>query len=286
MEWPEALVAELASRRCIVFLGSGASAQSLSRDGKRRPPTWKQLLQKLCNRVPGSEAKKVAQSMINKGAFLDAAEVIVSQIPRGDLTKILRDEFKKPRFGPSPIHQAVLQIDPKVVITTNFDQVYENYCSHGDAAEGYNVCRYDETHLVTDLRSPIRLIVKAHGCISDVSNIILTKSGYFGARQKHSDFYKVLDSLFLTHTLFFVGYSLKDPDIQLVLENANIAAPSDHPHYALVPRFPHDSIRVACSMSYNIEFIEYSSGSHRFVTQVLGELADQVTAFRQDNPST
>jgi hypothetical protein len=286
VEWPEALVAELASRRCIVFLGSGASAQSLSRDGKRRPPTWKKLLETLSSRVPDEEAKKISQRMIRQRAFLDAAEVIVSQIPRGDLNKILRDEFKKPRFGPSPIHQAVLRIDPKVVITTNFDKVYEDYCSHGDAAEGYYVCRYDESHLVTDLRSPIRLIVKAHGCIGDASRIILTKSEYFGARQKHSDFYRVLDSLFLTHTLFFVGYSLKDPDIQLVLENANIAAPSHHPHYALVPQFPHPSIREACSKSYNIEFIEYTSKSHKLVDQALADLADQVTALRQENPST
>lgn len=57
-----------------------------------------------------------------------------------------------------------------------------------------------------------------------LQKIVLTKSVYFKEKQVFSNFYKVLDSLFLTNTLFFVGCNLSDPDIQLILENVTISA--------------------------------------------------------------
>jgi hypothetical protein len=281
VDWPEALISELASRRCIVFLGAGVSAGCISEDGNVRPPTWPQLLERFKELMRRDEDKATADAMIQKEKFLDAAEIMLSSVSRGDFTSFIRQQFVIPRFQPSPIHVAVLKIDPKVVITTNFDNIYDSYCTSGMAADGYNICRYYETHFVTDLRSPVRLIVKAHGCVSNPAKIVLTRSDYFGARQEYGNFYKILDALFLTNTLFFVGYTLTDPDIQLVLENVNIAASSDHPHYALIPDDIHASIKSSAEKSYNIEFIQYEPGNYDEVNESLSELAVQVIQFRE-----
>ncbi len=282
--WPQALIAELASRRCLVFLGAGASAGCSSAVAGHRPLTWGDFLTKLKALMHSEADKVIVDEFIQKEKFLDAAEIMFDSISPADFSRFVRQEFVNPRFKPSNIHKAVLEIDPKIVITTNYDDIYDNYCRQGEAQDGYNICRYYESHLVSDLRSPVRQIIKAHGCVSDPSQIVLTRSQYFKEKQKHSNFYKVLDSLFLTNTLFFVGYSLSDPDIQLVLENVNISAESSHPHYALIPNDLHDSIKRSASKAFNIEFIEYEAGNYEQVDNMLGELSEMVSQFRERNP--
>lgn len=284
MDWPQSLVGELASRRCIIFLGSGASAGCVSSDGKSSPPTWSNFLENLKNQLPASFDKATIDDLMAKEKFLDAAEIILSNMSPADFTHIIRELFVQPRFAPSKVHEAILDIDPKIIITTNYDDIYDTFCRSGMAKDGYNVCRYYDHHLVTDLRSPVRIVVKAHGCISDPSKIVLSRSQYFRGRQGYGSFFNVLDSLFLTNTILFIGYSLSDPDIQLVLENANIAAPSAHPHYALVPDDIPADIERAASMAYNIEFFKFSAGNYAEIESSLVELAELVKQQRVSNP--
>jgi len=128
-------------------------------------------------------------------------------------------------------------------------------------------------------------IIKAHGCITDPSKIVLTRSQYFKARQLYSNFYKVLDALFLTHTLFFIGYGLNDPDIQLILENTNITFKSTHSHYSLIEAGMHETIKRSFQDSFNIKLIEYPRGLYEEANRILGELADAVVEKRFSNPA-
>lgn len=230
MNWPDALATELAARRVIIFLGSGASAGSLSQDDTKRPPDWNAFLKNMIALLPKDDNKAIIEDLMKKEKYLEAAEIIHYDMPKADFSAFLRKELDIPRYKPSKIHEAVLELDPKIVVTTNYDTIYDNYCIQGQASEGYHVIKYYNDNLITDLRSPVRLIIKAHGCVTDSARIILSKSQYFNAKKNFPNFYKTLDSLFLTNTILFLGYSLNDPDIQLVLENVNITAPSPHPH--------------------------------------------------------
>jgi hypothetical protein len=285
MAWPVALVAELAARRCILFLGAGASASSLAADGTSRPPLWTKFLCALKAACPPGSDLSAVDDLIAKEKLLDAAEILIAKIPAADFTRVVREQFVQPRFSNSAIHLSVLNLDPKIVVTTNYDDIYDGFCRTGLAHDGYNVCKYYEDHLVNDLRSPVRLIVKAHGCVSDPSRIVLTRSQYFRERQKHGVFYSVLDALFLTNTVLFVGYGLSDPDIQLVLENASIAARSAHPHYAFVEDKIQADVEAAAKVSYNIHFIKYPAGHHEEAERMMRELADEVMQFRIANPA-
>ncbi len=284
MNWPKALIEELAARRCCVFMGAGASAGCRPSTGTSSVPTWKSLLSSLRDIAPTVDLALVNR-LLDQEKFLDAAEIIISHVPSADFTRFIRATFDTPHFQPSETHKVVLEIDPKVVLTTNYDEVYDLYCRSGDAVDGYNICRYYDAQLVANLRSPVRTVVKAHGCLSDPSNIILTRSQYFQQRQKYPGFYRVLDALFLTNTLFFVGYSLSDPDIQLVLENATIAAASVHPHYAVIPDDIPAPLKHAAKNAYNIHFIEFPAGNYAELEAGLNELAAEVTQYRIDHPN-
>ena len=286
MEWDRSFVEELAARRCIVFMGSGVSAGCLSADKSKSPPDWSSLLNLLNGAMPQSTDKEFALKKIESKEYLDAAEIICSRISASDFTAIMRSEFITPKYQASDVHKAVLKIDPKIVVTTNYDDIYEKYCSTGDAFAGYNVCRYYDTHLINDLRSPVRSIIKAHGCVTDPSRAVLTKHQYFKARQESPNFFKILDALFMTHTLLFIGYSLSDPDIQLLLENTNITAPSAHQHYALVRKGSiHEALRSAAMKSYNIRFVEYDGEKHEKLIAGLEDLANLVVEKREANPT-
>lgn len=82
--------------------------------------------------------------------------------------------------------------------------------------------------------------------------------------------------------MLFVGYSLSDPDITLLLENASIAAPCAHSHYALVPQGLSAPVRTGMERAYNLKFVEYDAGdgNHEGAVLALGELRDQVLAYR------
>lgn len=280
MEWPISLVEELASRRCVVFLGAGASAGCLSAVDGTSPPTWGGFLENLKNRIPGPDRTETIDSLIEKEKYLDAAEVILNKLPAADFTRAIRELFVQPRYEKSSIHESTLKIDPKVVVTTNYDDVYDAYCRTGMAKDGYNVCKYYEQHLATDLRSPVRIIIKAHGCVNDISKIVLSRSQYFRAKQENNEFYSIINSLFMTNTLLFLGYSMSDPDIQLVLENSNIFSKSTHPHYALVGDDIIPDIEESMRKAYNIEFLKYPAGRYDEANRCVQDLAQQVEAMR------
>lgn len=285
LEWGDALIKELAARRCIVFLGSGASAGCKSTIGKTQPPKWSDLLIALTGKIRNhDDEKSLAKKLIEELKYLDAAEVILSTLNRADYVDAMRNIFEQPRYQPSDIHHAILKIDPKIVITTNYDTVYDLYCRQGIARDGYNIFKYTDNHLVSQLRSPIRCVIKAHGCITDPDTMVLTRSEYFNAKQRSPHFFKILDALFLTHTILFVGYSLTDPDIQITLENANISAPSSHRHYFVTESGSAPALKRAWEKTYNVEVLEFPAGNFSDLNESLEILSSKVLEYRRENP--
>jgi hypothetical protein len=260
-------------------MGAGASAGSISQDGNHYPPTWKELLLDMVELVEVYH-RDYAIKLIDKEQYLDAAQVIFDKSNSADRTRFLRETFDAPKYQASAIHKLIYNLDPKIVITTNYDQIYEDYCRQGQGVQGFNVSRYYEGHVLNDIRSDIRCILKAHGCMSDPTRIVMTRSSYFEARRNHLSFYAVLDALFLTNTLLFIGAGLSDPDIQLILENANLSTPSDNHHYALVPDGRHRSIVSAIKNTSNIVLLEYEDGHHEKAEEALEVLRERVESHR------
>lgn len=282
MEWPNSLVAEIAERRCIIFLGSGASASCIDPANGQKPPTWVALLNEAMGLVRDQDIPAIARKLIEQEKYLDAAELIFSRVESAEARTFYRQRFAIPKYEPSQIHEIVLELDPKLVITTNYDEIYDNFCRSGEAGDGYSVRRYYEDSVLDEIRSTARIVIKAHGCITDTSKMVLTRSQYFRARADYPGFFSILDSLFLVNTLLFIGYSFADPDIQLVLESAQLTVPSRHPHYALVSSGRHQAISAAIRSTYNVKLLEYNAPDHDHSEgiQALSELKDLVLSYR------
>lgn len=66
MTWDDALIDELAARRCIIFMGSGVSAGCSNAEKNKSPPTWGNLLETLNATLPEGNDKNYASEKIEK----------------------------------------------------------------------------------------------------------------------------------------------------------------------------------------------------------------------------
>jgi hypothetical protein len=274
--WPEALVRELADRRVLLFIGAG-----ISKAASPATPTWGQLLTGLSAKLAKGTDRKLVGQLIRQNDLLDAAQVISDGVVRADINAKLRDAFQPNTTPHHGIYKDILSLDLKTVVTTNYDEFIEKNFEHysgGNAA--YSVLRYTSNDLLEHLRSPSRLVVKVHGCITEPGKVVLDRSSYFKARQQNRGFFDVISSLFTVNTVLFIGYSLGDPDMQIILENIHAASESSHGHYSLLPKQKHRSLVSALRQTYNISCIEYPEGAHNLVPDYLASLAAAVSADR------
>jgi SIR2-like protein len=281
IQWPDSLAHEIAERRCIVVLGAGASAECKSREGDKSPPNWSDLLKEASRVLVDANDRALVTSLVAKDRYLDAAEIVVANANHADYAGFIRRIFVDPHFSHSGVHEEVYKLDPKVVVTTNFDDVYENYCKQGKGVQGFNCCRYYESHALNDVRSTMRVILKAHGCVTDPQRTVLARTQYHAARRDFPEYFNLLDALFVTNTLLFIGCSLVDPDFTLLLQETNIKCPSAHPHYAIVESGQPEPLRRAMQTVYNVDCLEYSAGQHNEVVEGLKDLNDRVAQWRR-----
>ena len=97
------------------------------------------------------------------------------------------------------------------VITTNWDGLLEELF---DEYEVYN----GQTDLINLNSYQIGDIYKIHGSIYDFNSMILTSDDYENFNSKNAYLAAKLLTIFVEHPVFFIGYSLSDPNIIEILE--------------------------------------------------------------------
>ncbi|MDF2590156.1 MAG: Sir2-like protein [Herbinix sp.] len=277
--WPSNLVEELAYRRGILFLGSGVSATAKKADGTS-PDTWRQFLNHIRTiaRAASPDDNAYIDDRLACKDYLLALQAIYDKCDLGEYGKYLQDTYLRSDFQASNVHKAIKRIDSKIVITTNFDKIYDNLCNE----QGYIITNYEKTKaIVQNIKSPNNLIIKAHGTIEDVENIIFTASQYYNKQEKYPEFYELLYALFLTHTVVFLGYSLNDPDINLILQFLHNSANVNSPHYLVKEKGTPEQLKKHWKATYNVQIIEYGNSFIDF-EPAIEELCELVEALRSD----
>jgi hypothetical protein len=281
MNWPQDLIIDIAKRRCVLYLGSGVSANSENCTGKH-PATWDKFLLNIIAKHDMGTKKTLITSLINKEDYLTACEIIIDIIGEHAFGEEAADEFRRPGYKPHEIHEVIFSLDSRIVISPNIDKIYEQYAS--SCSNATIVAKsYYEDDIAKYLRSPDYLIIKAHGTVDSTDRIIFTHKQYANAKYKFMTFYKILDALMLTHTFIFIGCGIKDPDIQLVLENYNFSFPQCKPHYFITAENSYATeITNSLKNNRNIEILTYNNitGDHSLLLSGLRELKDSVEAQR------
>jgi hypothetical protein len=279
--WPKTLVERIADRDYLLVAGAGVSASCKNAAGGT-PPSWKQLLNTLATEFTSGNARKEVLRLIAQENFLDAAELIKSQaVDKGkgkDFTRLIseRTDGKKPdNFQPGDLHDLIMRLDPRILITTNYDALFERASGHG-----YRRATYEATDAGHEVRTGAPLLLKVHGTVDEEQRLILTRADYTEIRRTGRNVLSLLEALFMTRTALFMGYSLSDPDMQLVLEN-NLSRRADTgAHYMLTGDGVPNYHRTRLLNSFGVELIHYKNRDYAEQQRMLELLADLVDAQR------
>ncbi|MEW6899292.1 SIR2 family NAD-dependent protein deacylase [Trueperella pyogenes] len=289
VSWPNELIEILGERYGILFLGAGASIAGLTPDSTKLPD-WLDLLRQLGQELQGADSEYF-KKLLCQNKLLDAAQLVTDCIPKQRRRKFLHDLFNSNQMKPGDFFTHINLIDQPVVMTTNYDRLYEKFWDSFTRGDGspfsspLTTRSYTDSDIVAPLREPrSRVYLKLHGCISKPDDIVLSKSDYNKARNEHSNFFQIVSALFQTRTVLFIGCGFSgDPDIELILEDAAFVSSSAFPHYALIPAGHHPSFSKSLKNLSNIDLIEYpldSNGGHSKAKEAIEELAKRVEDYR------
>lgn len=137
IDWPQTLVKEIARRRCVLFLGAGVSAAAKDDNG-RQPKDWSGFLAEACSLVRDEQNRTEVRQMITERRYLLCLQAITQEADISDYHNLLDLHFNNPAFKAGELHQIVRALDSRIVVTTNFDKIYERLCLTS-ASEGYKV---------------------------------------------------------------------------------------------------------------------------------------------------
>jgi hypothetical protein len=233
---PPALVDEYRKNRCGLLVGAGASVGA-------NLPQWADLLREMITtakaNVPISDAKAAEyETLINGGKYLMAASGLKADLGSffGDF---IRRVFVESKPTPSELHDAFLKLDRlQFVLTTNYDTLLERAWRTLDA--DVTVCTFrDIGEVRRSLSRREFFILKAHGDATRAGDgIILTEQDYRHILFKEPAYQNMLATMFSMYTVVFVGTSMSDPEINLMLNYiAGTFAPDAGPtHYAVLTK--------------------------------------------------
>lgn len=233
---PEKLIDSYSKGRCGLLVGAGASAGA-------GLPLWTGLLQELIDQID----KNLPQYRGNLDEYRQlAGDTSKSLMLSTELKEALgthfedyvEERFYRARPQLTPLHTAFTKLNKlKFVITINYDTLIERaYRKEKD--DDVPVCSFKDVGAVQRYLSRHEFfILKAHGDASQSGNgVILTEHDYRTILYKERAYQSLLSAMFTMFTVVFVGASMTDPEINLLLRYIASTFQSSGPtHYALMP---------------------------------------------------
>lgn len=221
--------------RPILFVGSGFAQRYFGL------PDWHGLLKHLCDSCPIIEkeinfylqrydhdllgiAEEFAQQYMDWGwseegrsHFPDDCRAqdanlqgFVKSFVAKYLLRLMDPFIRGDRLAMAYEELALLQaVRPFAIITTNYDTGAELVFPDYGVIVGEQILRADTNNLGD--------ILKIHGCVSTPQSIVLTRSDYQDYTKKRKYLSAKLLTYFAEHPMIFIGYSVKDPNIQEIL---------------------------------------------------------------------
>lgn len=226
---PISIIADKVSKgECILFLGAGVhypppEGSPYQYPEAQRPPLGRSLSESLAGKC-GFAGRFPREST---GNLQRVSLYYESQLNRNALVNEVRGAVMGGR-RPSPVLRALARLPFKLVITTNYDQLFEDALR--DAGKRpfvsvYNKAGDEPTRDYPgnpDSQEPF--VVKVHGDVQSPESIVITDEDYiqFVLRMSDKESYNPVPLtfryLFTKWPTLFVGYSLLDYNLRLLFK--------------------------------------------------------------------
>lgn len=224
----------LSEHRLSVFAGSGISVGS-------KLPAWDGFIGKyiemceLLNSRLNDEDKFteiIEDAKHNKkkdliGTITALKDKVIAIKAKGYSTDYVDDKLNRMFYSaiPNDYHRSIVSTDYRQIITTNYDTLLE------DAAEelGFNELltrTYSYTaqrSISSTIYSGKTAIIHAHGKAADIKldEFVLTKEDYLEIMKHNDGFRTIINTIFITSSVLFVGYGGSDPHFEDIISDLN-----------------------------------------------------------------
>lgn len=252
----------------VFFVGAGLSQPLF--------PSWAKLLEEFVGyakegNLPYDESE-LLQYIKDGENYLDIAEVCVNAIKSSKYRDIMEKVFDK-EFSLEDIpesYKALMNLSPKTIITTNYDRI-PDIAGKGNYRISTNKNAAEASRFFSNGKN---VVFKMHGDITDQSSIVLTTSDYQKIINNNESTRLLLSSLLSTKVLIFLGFSLSDPHIDVLLDrikSINNNLPISH--YILLNEKSKFKIS-SFENKYGVKIISYTpaDSSHPEVVELLRAL--------------
>ncbi|AZM95294.1 SIR2 family protein [Vreelandella venusta] len=198
--------------RLAIFVGAGVSKSSDT--DYIRLPSWSDLITEIKSDL-GVEGEL---------DYLKLAQLYYLEFGEQTYIQTLRKYFPED-IVPSILHKKILNLSPRVIITTNWDCIIENAIEQ----EGY---LYDTICTDKDLvkSTSQSKFIKIHGDFKN-HNIVFKEDDYLNYSRNFPLIENYIKSIFSTHTVLFLGYSYNDINLKHIMKWMQSHSTSAPPMY-------------------------------------------------------
>lgn len=234
----EELSKEIHTNCGMLFVGSGTSAVSGF-------PTWSGLLNELIELLERTPAAKFNVNLIPEARELlkDRSKwLLLAQLLKTELTdrfyRYINEKFTDRAIIPNEIHEKIWAFKWRGIITTNYDDLIEkSYAKFTSGSDLISKFTYETPGTAaSSFRRGIPFVLKAHGDAQVPDTVVLTERDYRELIHVQRGFQTLLQTYFCTNSILFIGTTITDPDIRMLLGFIHTAFHGDTPtHYALIP---------------------------------------------------
>lgn len=275
---PSELFDHFKNKKASFFIGAG-----LSRGVGL--PDWPTLLCELIDRaeavIANSQdyAKECRELIKNSDAFLTVAQELREKLGKDEFNKYIRERFVDNRPEPNDVFKEIVSFPYNYIVTTNYDYLIEDAYAfvHRKTPKIYT---YKQAQAMADnIWNGYPFILKAHGDADEPDKIILTEKDYRNLIHAEVGYKSILQVLFTTNSILFLGTSLTDPELKLLLGFLRHSYHEGGPkHYALMDESRLTGITAErWRKDYGINIIKYDpSNNHEQVLQFLKSLRSGV----------
>lgn len=226
----------------VVFVGAGVSMGSglLS---------WNTLVKKIGDHLD-----------ISDDSFSD--NTIIPQLyynSRGkkDYNELIHDLLLKPNVKPNDIHRCLAKINPRYIITTNYDDLIEQAFSESGIFLDIIEKDTDLPYAHTD-----HMLIKMHGGFK-YDNFVLKEDDYLHYSDNFTLISSYIKALFARYTVLFVGYSYSDPDTKQLFSWVKNILKEDQQRAYLINVSDNYDVQISDyykNMGINIIYAKYHIG--------------------------
>ena len=277
------LVNDVARGRVVVFVGSGVSASAKTRGGKSIR-SWEAFLKHAASHVEAVSDRSLINELISGKDYLMACEILKESLASQAWADLIYEEFSQ--VGePSDLHKAIVSLDQRIILTTNFDKLLENTWpqTSGLSTHYPQVVSNISSDIFKIYKEDKKVIVKLHGTIDDPEGMVFAKADYVKKAFSSWVYNQFVESLLVTHTFIFIGFSMADPALSLLVENYAQKYPTARPHYIFQGGKGEPRLAEVAKRLRKLYIINYDDTNHHAaLAPLVEELARQGRERRKE----